>query len=238
MKNCECQCGNQSDGWQFYIQLLSPMVAVFTALMTIAGGIYAYNHQANTLRHERFLSEAHKVSDDVTILLFDGLKSLRDLNESADNAKEWTVFFDKKYVPYLEAKEKWRRDMIIMHYRVERYFGADIAAKLIDTEMLIAGIEPDDLSKPSPCSMREDARKSLMITNEAIECEVRGAAAALLYSQVRAGGVSEGMIQNNELSTHNYANLRIYDRQIVQYIKEINQRLTGLGEVSVKVMVN
>lgn len=230
---CNCDEANKTQKFQSYIQLLTPVVALISVLITIVGGLITYNHQWDTSRHDRLISEAHKVSDELTILLFSGLQNIKDLNEAVDLSKDWPDFFDKSYRPYLTQKDKWRRDMIIMHYKIERYFGADLAMQLINTNMLIAGVQPDDLSKPSPCSMSEEARKSLMITNEIIECEIR--IAAFTRPALAENSSDElGLLKfNNDVSAHNKENIWVYDRQVVQFIKAVNDRLTAMGEVSV-----
>lgn len=234
---CNCDVARKTQKIQFYIQLLGPLVALISVLITIVGGLITYNHQWETTRHDRLISEAHKVSDELTILMFAGLQDVKDLNEAVDTSKDWPDFFDKYYRPYLVRKDKWRRDMIVMHYKIERYFGADLAAQLINTNMLIAGVQPDDLSKPSPCSMSEEAKKSLMVTNEIIECEIRVAASARPAWDGSTFNELELLKFNNEISAHNMKNIDIYDRQIIQYIKSVNDRLTAMGEVSVSVVV-
>jgi hypothetical protein len=234
---CNCGTANKSQRIQFYIQLLGPLVALISVLITIVGGLIAYNHQWEITRHDRLISEAHKVSDELTVLLFDGLQDVKDLNEAVDASKDWPDFFDKYYRPYLVKKDKLRRDMIVMHYKIERYFGADLATRLINTNMLIAGVQPDDLSKPSPCSMSEEAKKSIMITNEIIECEIRVAASTRPASDGSTFNELELLKFNNDIVAQNMENVGIYDRQIIQYIKSVNERLTAMGEVSVSVVV-
>lgn len=236
-EKCNCRVAQKNQTIQFYIQLLGPFVALISVLITIVGGLITYNHQWETTRHDRLISEAHKVSDELTVLMFSGLQDIKDLNEAVDSSKDWIDFFDKYYRPYLVKKDKWRRDMIVMHYKIERYFGVDLATQLINTNMLIAGVQPDDLSKPSPCFMSDEAKKSLMITNEIIECEIRVAASTRPTLGGGAFNEFELLKFNNDMSAHNMKNIDIYDRQIIQYIKSVNERLTAMGEVSVSVIV-
>lgn len=230
-------CNNRGAGCQDGVDrfLITNVVTLLAVIITVVGGFLTFNHQWELNRRDRLVSEAHKVADDLTVLLFDGYKHLDKFNSAVAYSSDWREFVSGPYAEYLTYKEGWRRDMIIMHYKVERYFGEDIADQLVNTEKLISGQDYQDLSSPSPCATPKGTEHSMMVLAEAIECDVRYSAVikTMIYkdSEDWVGAASD----NRKNTSRNFDNLKIYDRNIVSYIRAINSRLTSLGEVSVKV---
>jgi hypothetical protein len=212
-------------------------VTLLAVVITVIGGFLTFNHQWEMNRHDRLVSDAHKVSDDLTVLLFSDLKYLKVLNDSVSKGESWEEFLQGPYAEYLARKEVWRRDVIIMHYKVERYFGGDIANDLINTEKLISGASYEDLSSPSPCATPADAERSLMVTSDVIECQVRMAAYLKMKLSKDSDDVFGDITRDISLSRSNAENMRLYDRNIVSYIRAVNSRLTSLGEVSVQPLI-
>ncbi|WP_139114042.1 hypothetical protein [Pseudomonas sp. 58 R 3] len=214
---------------------VSNFVTLLAVVITVFGGFLTFNHQWELNRRDRLISEAHKVADDLTVLLFDGYKQIDKFNSAVHYSTDWREFVSGPYTEYLTFKKGWRRDMIIMHYKVERYFGEDIADQLVNTEKLISGQNYEDLSSPSPCAMPPETEHSMMVLAESLECDIRHSAVIKTMIFKSSENLLENVNSNSKNASRNVQNLRIYDRNIVSYIRAINSRLTSLGEVSVKV---
>lgn len=215
--------------------LVSNMVTLLAVVITVIGGFLTFNHQWELNRRDRLISEAHKVADDLTVLLFEGYKHISKFNSAVAYSTDWREFVSGPYAEYLTYKEGWRRDVIIMHYKVERYFGQDIADQLVNTEKLISGQNYEDLSSPSHCAMPQGTERSMMVLAESLECDIRFSAVTKTMIYKDSEDSLETVSANSGNASRNFENLRIYDRNIVSYIRAINSRLTSLGEVSVKV---
>ncbi|MBM0283422.1 hypothetical protein [Pseudomonas chlororaphis] len=233
-----CKCKRQDSLSVFFQNYIGHFVTLLAVVITVIGGFLTFNHQWEMNRHDRLVSDAHKVSDELTVLLFNDLKYLKVLNDSISKGEDWERFVQGPYAEYLTRKEVWRRDVIIMHYKVERYFGSDIANDLINTEKLISGASYEDLSSPSPCATPADAERSLMVTSDVIECQIRMAAYLKMKLSKDSDDVFGDITRDINLSRNNAENMRLYDRGIVSYIRAINSRLTSLGEVSVQPLID
>lgn len=239
-KQCACdgaESGADDEARTFIQKLFSDHLAAWVlVLLTLASSIFTFNYQWRVSRDDRLVSDAHKVADESTALLFNGLARLRKLNDASEYAVSWVDFMKGPYDDYLSYKEVWHRDMIIMHFRVERYFGKDVADQLVNTDKLIAGDIFNELTSPSPCPSPPEDYRSFLRLAETMECQVR----MLGYMKTEMSKDNSGFLKNigdvNESSRRNADNLERLNTSIVGYVRAIDSRLTSLGEVSVKVV--
>lgn len=209
-------------------------VTILAVLITVVGGMYAYRTQWETTRHDRAIADAHKVADDLTVLLFDGMAHLKKLQESSVSNLSWYDFATGPYASFLDYKESWRRDLIVMHYKVQRYYGEDMARNLVDAEKLISGDKYSGLDVPSPCPSVPKEYDSYFVAWETIECSIRYSAYSSKELMKDSDNFLDLLGDSWERRRNIERNLEIYDRKVVIYIRALNSRLTSLGEVSVQ----
>ncbi|AZF46769.1 hypothetical protein [Pseudomonas sp. R2-7-07] len=219
---------------QYVLTFSGYIVTLLAVLITVLGGMYAYRAQWETARHDRAIAEAHKVADDLTITLLEGMAQLKKLQGAAVSKMSWYDFSTGPYREFLSYKEGWRRDLIVMHYKVQRYFGEDMARTLVDAEKLISGDRYDGLHVASPCPSIPKEYDSYYVAAESIECSIRFTAYSHKELMKDSDDFLSSVGQHWERSRNIDRNLEIYDRRVVIFIRAMNSRLTSLGEISVQ----
>lgn len=216
------------------------LVAVVTAGLTLMG-----THFQLTLQNERadrihFIDGAQTTAQETSRLLEAGYNALSKLVE-ATGEKGWQEFSRTSWNSYQTFHRHWRQQLIEQHFKLARYFGKDMADQLMHVDEIDLHPVAENLASPSPCDMSGVADFDVVKLAFQIECTTRLIAVHQDILEASRSGEDtaawfDAIEAKRELWKFAHRLVAQYDQASVRYLREMESRLTQLGERRVTVL--
>jgi hypothetical protein len=225
----------------FILKLLSGvLVPVIVSAVTLLAAAWQFNVANERTERARFLDGALVTAQETSVLLGEGYNALEKLLNATDS-QGWKAFSEGAFRDYMKFHRDWRQRAISQHFKLARYFGRDLADQIIHIDEV--DLRPvDNLGSPNPCSPPGtkadfDIEKMsfqtwctitrIPLLQDAIDDRRTAQAGMEFFELIQAKREREDFAR--ELLTR-------YDKVMVGYLRELNKRLTQLGQPQVAVL--
>lgn len=212
------------------------VTAVLTSLLTLAGTYALQSRQEARAQASQFLDAAQNTVQETVAILDDGYNALDKLI-NATHETGWKEFSQGPWREYMAFERRWHQRMIVQHFKLERYFGKDMADTLIDLDDVPVGPTHTGNDKEDPAVRRYNLQKLAADT----EYTVRSMTVTqdIIDEDIKAGkpdGLMEMIFAVNSDRDTASRQLKEYDAGSIRLLKALDGRLTELGAIKVTVV--
>lgn len=220
--------------------LIGVLVPVIVAAVTLFAALWQFNAANERTDHARFLDGALATAQETSVLLDEGYSSLEKLLNATDS-QGWKAFSEGAFRDYLEFHRRWRQRAVSEHFKLTRYFGRDLANQLIHIDEI--DLHPiDNLGSPNPCEP-PGSKNDFDIAKMTFQTWCSITNIPLLQDSIddkrttRTTNELLDLIQA-KLAQEDFAKklLNHYEKAMVGYLRQLNERLTQLGQPQVTVV--
>lgn len=227
-----------SEGLDFLLKVLSGvLVPLIVVAVTLFAAAWQFNAANERTDRARFLDGALATAQETSVLLDEGYNALEKLLNATDS-HGWKAFSEGAFHDYMEFHRHWRQRAVSEHFKLARYFGRDLADQLIHIDEI--DLHPiDNLGSPNPCTPSGtkndfDIEKMTFQTwctitripllQDAIDDQRTDQSANERFDMFQAKREQEDFAKTL---------LNQYDKAMVGYLRQLNERLTQLGQPQV-----
>lgn len=212
------------------------VTAVLTSLLTLTGTYALQSRQEARDEANDFLDAAQNTVQETVAILDDGYHALDRLID-ATHETGWKTFSKGPWREYMAFERRWHQRMIVQHFKLERYFGKDMADTLIDLDDIPMG--PTDISRDK--GDQTARRYNLQKLAADIEYTVRSMTVTqdIIDEQIEAkktDGLMEMIVTVSNNKDTAGRQLKNYDTGTIRLLKSLDERLTQLGARKVTVV--
>lgn len=213
-------------------------VAILTTALTLFGTSLQQAHQDKRADSQRFLDGAQTTIQETILVLHDGYNALENLVSKAEE-NGWEKFSRSDWIEYLDFNRGWRQRLISQHFKLTRYFGKDLADKLIHLD------EAYMMNSDSVKIQTDAARRTESYDIQKLASDVEFTTRLITVNQdiidksintQKTEGIFEVMDEKRKNIDAARAMLEQYDRGSIGLIKQLDERLTQLGAANVLVI--
>lgn len=209
------------------------VTAVLTSVLTLTGTYVQQSRQEARDEANQFMDAAQTTVQETVAILDDGYNALDKLI-SATHETGWKEFSQGPWREYMAFERRWHQRMIVQHFKLERYFGKDIADTLIDLDDIPMGPTSAATSEADkPYNLQKLAAdieytvRSMTVTQDLIDEQMEAKQADGLMEMIGA------VRSNSETASRQLKN---YDTSTIRLLKVLDKRLTHLGAKKVTVV--
>lgn len=216
--------------------LTAVVTAVLTSILTLAGTNYQQSRQEARAEASQFLDAAQSTVQETVVILDDGYNALDKLI-LATHETGWKEFSGGPWRDYMTFQRRWHQQMIVQHFKLERYFGKDMADTLIDL---------DDIPMGPTSAVTADERQAVMPYNfQMLAADVEYTARSMttfqdMVDEAMEAKRSDGLMDMFEAIRNRRHDagklLENYDAGTIRLLKLLDERLTQLGARKVTVV--
>lgn len=212
------------------------VTAVLTSLLTLTGTYALQSRQEARDEANQFRDAAQNTVQETVAILDDGYNALDKLTR-ATHETGWKEFSQGPWRDYMAFERRWHQRMIVQHFKLERYFGKDMADTLIDLDDIPMGPTYASSDKEDPTARRYNLQKlaadieytvRIMTATQDIIDEHLGAK--------KPDGLMEMIVAVNSNRDTAGRQLKEYDAGTIKLLKSLDERLTQLGARKVTVV--
>lgn len=226
---------SESSAWQ------AVTIPLLTTALTVACSVLLLVHQENRADRERFIDGAQTTAQETAHLLDEGYLELSKLINASGN-QGWKDFSKSSSKPYWDFSRRWERQLITQHFKLSRYFGKDMADQLTHVDEI--DLHPiDNLGSPHLCTPPGGENDfDIVKLADQTECFTRLIAGeqdiitgAKNAPEKDAGQFMDAIQESQRIKDFAAKLLQQYHRASVSYLRQLDNRLTQLGQPHVAV---
>jgi hypothetical protein len=227
---------------KLHLPLLSGIVIpLVLASLTVFAAAWQFRVTNERSDHARFIDGAQATAQETSVLLDDGYSALDKLYSST-GSDGWKKFSGGPLKDYMEFRRRWHQQLVSEHFKLKRYFGQDLADQLVHIDEI--DLHPvDNLKSQNPCTPPGD-KSDFDVEKLAFQTWCTVTRIPLAQDMIDAHGTvqtSQDFITALEgRRVHeDFARklLEQYDKTTLGYLRELDSRLTQLGQPQVTVVV-
>ena len=211
------------------------------AAITLFAAAWQFGLTNERADQSRFIDGAQATAQETSVLLDDGYSALDKLY-SATGSDGWKTFSEGPLKDYMEFRRRWHQQLVSEHFKLKRYFGQDLADKLVHIDEI--DLHPvNNLSSQNPCTPPGD-KSDFDVDKLAFQtwCTVtRIPLAQDTIDDRETIQTSQGFVAALEdKRVHQEFARRLleqYDKTTLSYLRELDARLTQLGQPQVRLVV-
>ena len=212
------------------------VTAVLTSLLTLTGTYALQSRQEARDEANQFRGAAQNTVQETVAILDDGYNALDKLIR-ATHETGWKEFSQGPWRDYMAFERRWHQRMIVQHFKLERYFGKDMADTLIDLDDIPMGPTHAGSDNEDPTVRRYNLQKlaadieytvRIMTATQDIIDEHLGAK--------KPDGLMDMIVAVNSNRDTAGRQLKEYDAGTIRLLKSLDERLTQLGARKVTVV--
>ena len=212
------------------------VTAVLTSLLTLTGTYALQSRQEARDEANQFRGAAQNTVQETVAILDDGYNALDKLIR-ATHETGWKEFSQGPWRDYMAFERRWHQRMIVQHFKLERYFGKDMADTLIDLDDIPMRPTHAGSDNEDPTVRRYNLQKlaadieytvRIMTATQDIIDEHLGAK--------KPDGLMDMIIAVNSNRDTAGRQLKEYDAGTIRLLKSLDERLTQLGARKVTVV--
>lgn len=214
------------------------VIPLLTTALTLAGALWQLNSTNERADHVRFMDGAQATAQETGVLLDEGRDALSKLIDAPDNVG-WQQFSRGSWKSHRDFHRDWRQRLVVAHFRLARYFGKDLADQLVHIDEI--DLHPAE-NLPSqhlcePAGRQDDFDVSKLA--EQTECITRMIAVEQdVFTQAKMDKKTDDLFQilEAERKHRDLAQklLDEYDKATVRFLRQLDQRLTRMGQAQVE----
>lgn len=217
--------------------ILVPLIVAAVTLLAAAWQFNAANERAD---RARFIDSALATAQETSVLLNEGYNELDKLL-NATGSDGWKTFSKGAFHDYMGFYRHWRQRAVSEHFKLTRYFGRDLADQLIQIDEI--DLHPThNLGSPNPCAP-SGTRDDVDIEKITFQTWCTITRIPLLQDVIddmrigESGNEFSDMLQaKREQEDFAKKLLKHYEKEMVGYLRRLNERLTQLGQPQVTVV--
>lgn len=214
------------------------VIPLLTTTLTFAGAAWQLHLTNERADHARFVDSAQATAQETSVLLDDGYNALSTLLDAAGQ-NGWAQFSEGAWKDYRQFHRRWRQQLISEHFKLSRYFGKDLADQLVHIDEI--DVRPvDNLSSPNPCTPAggKDAFDVAKLADQT-ECvttmiSFKRDDLASAKADKKMDDLFEAIKGQREAQDFARKLLGQYDKLTVGYLRQLDGRLTQMGQPQVK----
>ena len=238
---CSDRSLRSAEGSDFLLKvLIGVLVPVIVAAATLFAAAWQFNAANERSDRARFLDGALATAQETSVLLDEGYNSLEKLLNATDS-HGWKAFSEGAFRDYMEFHRRWRQRAVSAHFKLTRYFGRDLADQLIHIDEI--DLHPiDNIGSPNQCEP-PGSKNGFDIEKMTFQTWCTITRIPLLQDVIddkrTAQSDSELFdILQEKRKQEDFAKklLNHYEKAMVGYLRQLNKRLTHLGQPQVTVM--
>lgn len=212
------------------------VTAVLTSMLTLAGTYTLQSRQEARAEANQFLDAAQNTVQETVTLLDDGYNALDKLT-SATHDTGWKAFSQGPWREYMVFERRWHQRMIAQHFKLERYFGKDMADTLIDLDDIPMG--------PTSLGAEQEGKAAKPYNLQKLAADIEYTVRSMTAVQdvideyirdKRTDGLMEMIVSTSSYRDTAGRQLKNYDTSTIRLLKALDERLTQLGARKVTVV--
>lgn len=224
----------------FFGFLSGVWVPLFVVAVSVGATLWQFNMANHRADQFRFIDGALATAQETSVLLDEGYNELEKLLAATDS-KGWQAFSEESFRDYRESHRLWRQRAVSQHFKLARYFGRDLADQLIRIDEIdLYPIENRKSSEPCAYQGDDDSYNIEEMTSQT-RCVIM--ILPILQDLIDGSRVApseNGLfgLLNEKRKQEDFVRelLKNYDRTRVNYLRELDKRLTKLGQPRVTVV--
>ncbi|QSQ42281.1 hypothetical protein ISN35_04405 [Xanthomonas translucens pv. undulosa] len=208
--------------------------SILTALLTIFGTFLLNREAREQQRQVQIVQEAELAAAGTISELHDSQGNLRELLEAALQSPK-DKFQGHDLPKYLNFRVKWRQSLIRRYFVTRRYFGQDLADKVINVRGIKSSINSSDSVGKDDAGNRDVVWLSDQIEANIIALSLykndmgRRDAFLSIYQKIKLQRETEEKIERL---------MEVYEVHTVAIFQEMDERLNALGKSQVLYVAN
>jgi hypothetical protein len=203
--------------------------SILTALLTIFGTFLVNFESREQQRHLQIVQEAESAAAVTISELHDSQANLRELLEAALQSSK-DKFQNHDLPKYINFRVKWRQSLIRKYFATRRYFGQDVAEKIINVREIENSIKDYDSVSGDDAAGRDVVWLSDQIEANIIALSIykddtgRRDGPLSMFEQIKLERETEGKIERL---------MKIYDVHTLSLFNVMDERMNALGKSQV-----
>jgi hypothetical protein len=225
----------------FLLKVLSGvLIPLIVAAVTLFAAAWQFNTANERTDRARFLDGALATAQETNVLLGEGYNALEKLLNATDS-HGWKAFSEGSFHDYMEFHRLWRQRAVSEHFKLTRYFGRDLADQLIHIDEI--DLHPvDNLGSSNPC-VPPGSKKDFDIEKMTFQTWCTITRIPLLQDVIDDKRLAktdhelfETFREKSEQEEFAKKLLNHYDKATVGYLRQLNERITQLGQPQVTIV--